>query len=156
MMSDDEEDYNVKEMMRKVAKPANQEAAMTDTVIHEGYAVNRRNSGFSFFFFNFIKRSVMIVAPNPSLAFFINVQCVMSVKRWIYVANVWKKEHLKMVKIDITFFFFFFIWFYSFPIDHHTLEHTFEVIRTANQFPYYADNDYNSPEHLGEYSYLGF
>jgi hypothetical protein len=39
MMSDDEEDYNVKEMMRKVAKPANQEA-MTDTVIHEGYAVN--------------------------------------------------------------------------------------------------------------------
>jgi hypothetical protein len=46
MMSDDEEDYNVKEMMRKVAKPANQEVAMTDTVIHEGYAVNMRKSGF--------------------------------------------------------------------------------------------------------------
>lgn len=41
-------------------------------------------------------------------------------------------------------------------LDHHTIDHTFEAVRTANPFPYYADNDYKSPEHLGEYSYLGF
>ncbi|KAG2196850.1 hypothetical protein INT47_011370 [Mucor saturninus] len=44
----------------------------------------------------------------------------------------------------------------SFTNDHHTVDHTFEAVRTANPFPYYADNDYKSPEHLGEYSYLGF
>ncbi|GAA5797523.1 hypothetical protein HPULCUR_002911 [Helicostylum pulchrum] len=43
-----------------------------------------------------------------------------------------------------------------FTNDHHTADHTFEAVRTANPFPYYADNDYKSPEHLGEYSYLGF
>jgi hypothetical protein len=98
----------------------------------------------------------MIVEPNPSLAFFINVQCVMSVKRWIYVANVWKKERLQMVNLYHFYLYNFFTHFLVCYVDHHTLEHTFEAIRTANQFPYYADNDYNSPEHLGEYSYLGF
>ncbi|KAL7308502.1 hypothetical protein PS15m_011700 [Mucor circinelloides] len=44
----------------------------------------------------------------------------------------------------------------TFTNDHHTLDHTFEAVRTANPLPYYADNDYKSPEHLGEYSYLGF
>ncbi|KAG0750596.1 hypothetical protein G6F57_000572 [Rhizopus arrhizus] len=43
----------------------------------------------------------------------------------------------------------------AFTNDHHTLDHTFEAVRTATPFPYYADNDYKSPEHLGEYSYLG-
>jgi hypothetical protein len=33
----------------------------------------------------------------------------MSVKRWIYVADVWKKEHLQMVKMDITFFSMFYV-----------------------------------------------
>ncbi|ORX59463.1 hypothetical protein DM01DRAFT_1381068 [Hesseltinella vesiculosa] len=41
----------------------------------------------------------------------------------------------------------------TFTNDHHTTDHTFEAIRTA-QAPYY-DGDYGSPEHLGEYSYLG-
>lgn len=40
-------------------------------------------------------------------------------------------------------------------IDQHSLDHTFEAVRTAAP-PYYADNDYASPEHLGEYSYLGY
>lgn len=44
----------------------------------------------------------------------------------------------------------------TFTNDHHTVDHTFEAVRIANPFPYYADNDYKSPEHLGEYSYLGF
>ncbi|CEJ00393.1 hypothetical protein RMCBS344292_14449 [Rhizopus microsporus] len=43
----------------------------------------------------------------------------------------------------------------TFTNDHHTLDHTFEAVRTATPFPY-ADNDYKSPDHLGEYSYLGF
>ncbi|KAI9283390.1 hypothetical protein BY458DRAFT_496380 [Sporodiniella umbellata] len=43
----------------------------------------------------------------------------------------------------------------TFTNDHHTVDHTFEAVRTATQFPYYADNDYKSPGHLGEYSYLG-
>ncbi|KAI8076766.1 uncharacterized protein BX664DRAFT_389501 [Halteromyces radiatus] len=43
----------------------------------------------------------------------------------------------------------------TFTNDQHTADHTFEAIRTAAP-PYYADNDYASPEHLGEYSYLGF
>ncbi|KAI8647862.1 hypothetical protein BD408DRAFT_407915 [Parasitella parasitica] len=44
----------------------------------------------------------------------------------------------------------------TFTNDHHTLDHSFEAVRTANPLPYYADDDYKSPEHLGEYSYLGF
>ncbi|KAI9480758.1 MAG: hypothetical protein EXX96DRAFT_564068 [Benjaminiella poitrasii] len=44
----------------------------------------------------------------------------------------------------------------TFINDHHTLEHTFEAVRTANPLPYYADNDYKPTETLGEYSYLGF
>ncbi|KAI8353294.1 hypothetical protein EDC96DRAFT_577272 [Choanephora cucurbitarum] len=44
----------------------------------------------------------------------------------------------------------------NFTNDHHTLDHTFEAVRTANPLPYYADNDYKSLEHLGEYSYLDF
>jgi hypothetical protein len=40
-------------------------------------------------------------------------------------------------------------------VDQHSLDHTFEAVRTAAP-PYYADNDYASPEHLGEYSYLGY
>ncbi|CAO3644709.1 unnamed protein product [Cunninghamella echinulata] len=43
----------------------------------------------------------------------------------------------------------------TFTNDQHTIEHTFEAIQTPTA-PYYADNDYASPEHLGEYSYLGF
>ncbi|CAO3614114.1 unnamed protein product [Cunninghamella blakesleeana] len=43
----------------------------------------------------------------------------------------------------------------TFKNDQHTPDHTFEAIRTSIP-PYYADNDYASPEHLGEYSYLGF
>ncbi|KAI8338239.1 hypothetical protein BC941DRAFT_513220 [Chlamydoabsidia padenii] len=43
----------------------------------------------------------------------------------------------------------------TFTNDQHSLDHTFEAVRTAAA-PYYADNDYASPEHLGEYSYLGY
>jgi hypothetical protein len=49
-----------------------------------------------------------------------------------------------------------FLFLFLLALDHHTADHTFEAVRTANPFPYYADNDYKSPEHLGEYSYLGF
>ncbi|KAI9029105.1 hypothetical protein CLU79DRAFT_737583 [Phycomyces nitens] len=44
----------------------------------------------------------------------------------------------------------------TFSNDHHTPDHPFEAIRTPNALPYYADNDYASPEYLGEYSYLGY
>lgn len=44
----------------------------------------------------------------------------------------------------------------TFGIDYHTPDHPFEAIRTANALPYYADNDYVTPEYLGEYSYLGY
>ncbi|CAO3580211.1 unnamed protein product [Absidia cylindrospora] len=43
----------------------------------------------------------------------------------------------------------------TFTNDQHSSDHPFEAVRTAAA-PYYADDDYASPEHLGEYSYLGF
>ncbi|KAI8883538.1 hypothetical protein K501DRAFT_181134 [Backusella circina FSU 941] len=117
MMSDDEEDYNVKEMMRKVAKPANQDANMAETVIHEGYACDD-------------------CGTEPIIG--VLYKCTMcDVSEEVDLCGKCMEKG-------------------TFKNDHHTLEHTFEAIRTANQFPYYADNDYNSPEHLGEYSYLGF
>ncbi|KAG2219801.1 hypothetical protein INT45_001133 [Circinella minor] len=43
----------------------------------------------------------------------------------------------------------------TFQNDQHTADHTFEAIHVANPLPYYADNDYAPNEYLGEYSYLG-
>ncbi|RCH87797.1 ZZ-type zinc finger-containing protein 3, partial [Rhizopus stolonifer] len=111
-MSDDE-DMNVKEMMRTV----NTKLEANDLVIHEGYACDG-------------------CGTEP----------IVGVRYKCTVCDVSEQVDLCGQCMEKG----------TFTNDHHTLDHPFEAVRTAQPFPYYADHDYKSPEHLGEYSYLGF
>ncbi|KAI8350121.1 hypothetical protein BD560DRAFT_409855 [Blakeslea trispora] len=114
LMSDDEEDSDVKEMMRTVN---NGTSEASDVVIHEGYACD--GCGAEPIVGVLYKCTVCDVSEEVDLC-----------------SSCMEKG--------------------NFTNDHHTLDHTFEAVRTANPLPYYADNDYKSLEHLGEYSYLDF
>ncbi|KAF7724839.1 ZZ-type zinc finger-containing protein 3 [Apophysomyces ossiformis] len=129
LMSEDEEDEDVKEMMLKVAKPTAKKmdiASGLDGIasdegageaVHEGYACDG-----------------------------CGCEPIVGVRYKCTVCDISEEVDLCSRCMAAG----------TFTNDHHTLEHPFEAVRTANPLPYYADNDYASPEYLGEYSYLGF
>lgn len=117
LMSDEEEDSSVNEMMRQSMISRNgKDAGPSDLVIHEGYACDG-------------------CGTEPIVG--VLYRCTMcDVSEEVDLCgNCMEKG--------------------TFINDHHTLDHTFEAVRTATPFPYYVDNDYKLPGNLGEYSYLG-